>query len=88
MRLEVKTNQRQLSEYFSEIFLVTFILFFGILFFNLVYSLHKISRYYQANYLCNLILVEKSSNNFNKLGRIINQTNKQKIWEFCKLISR
>ena len=88
MRLEVKTDQRRFSEYFSEIFLVTFILFFGVLFFNVVFSLQKISRYYETNYLCNLILVEKSSKNFNKLGRIINQTNKQKIWEFCKLISR
>ena len=88
MRFEVKTDQRRFSEYFSEIFLVTFILFFGVLFFNLVLSLHKISRYYETNYLCNLILVEKSSNNFKKLGRIINQTNKQKIWDFCKGISR
>tara|TARA_B100000900_G_scaffold289087_1_gene248022 strand:+ start:120 stop:386 length:267 start_codon:yes stop_codon:yes gene_type:complete len=88
MRLEVKTDQRKFSEYFTEIFLVTFILIFGVLFFNLVFSLKKISRYYETNYLCNLILIEKSSNNFKKLGRIINQTNKQKIWDFCKVISR
>ena len=88
MRFEVKTDQRRFFEYFSEFFLVTFILFFGFLFFNLVLSLQKISRYYETNYLCNLILVEKSSNNFKKLERIINQKNKQKIWDFCKLISR
>ena len=88
MRFEVKTDQRRFSEYFSEIFLVTFIFFFGVLFFNVVFSLQKISRYYETNYLCNLILVEKSSNNFKKLERIINQKNKQKIWDFCKLISR
>ena len=88
MRFEVKTDQRRLSEYFSEIFLVTFILFFGVLFFKLVLSLQKISRYYETNYLCNLIIVEKSSSNFKKLGRIINQNNKQKIWEFCKEVTR
>ena len=88
MRFEVKTDQRRFSEYFSEIFLVTFISFFGVLFLNLVLSLQKISRYYETNYLCNLILVEKSSNNFKKLEKIINQKNKQKIWDFCKLISR
>ncbi len=88
MRLEVKTDQRRLSEYFSEISLAFFLLFFGILFFNLVLSLQKISRYYETSYLCKLILIEKSSTNFKKLGRIINQTNKQKIWEFCKVISR
>tara|TARA_Y100001978_G_scaffold173240_1_gene164006 strand:- start:68 stop:334 length:267 start_codon:yes stop_codon:yes gene_type:complete len=88
MRFEVKTDQRRFFENLSEIFLVTTTLIFGILLFNLVISLKKISRYYQTNYLCNLILVEKSSNNFKKLGRIINQTNKQKIWDFCKGISR
>ena len=88
MKFEVKTDQRRFSEYFSEIFLVTSILFFGVLFFNLVLSLQKISRYYETNYLCNLILVEKSSDNFKKLGRIIKQKEKQKIWDFCKLISR
>lgn len=84
MRFEVKTDQRRFSEYF----LVTFVLFLGVLFFNIVLSLQKISRYYETNYLCKLILVEKSSHNFKKLERIINQKNKQKIWDFCKLISR
>ena len=84
MRLEVKTDQRK----FSEIYLVVFILFFGFLFFNLLSSIQKISRHYEINHLCNLILLEKSSNNFKKLGRIINQANKQKIWDFCKLINK
>ena len=88
MRFEVKTDQRRFSEYFSEIFLVIVLLFFSVLFFNLMLSLQKISRYYETNYLCKLILVEKSSYNFKKLERIINQKNKQKIWDFCKLISR
>jgi len=88
MRFEVKTDQRRFSEYFSEIFLVTVLFFFGVLFLNLVLSFQKISRYYETNYLCKLILVEKSSYNFKKLERIINQKNKQKIWDFCKLISR
>ena len=84
MRFEVKTDQRRFSEYF----LVTFVLFLGVLFFNIVLSLQKISRYYETNYLCKLILVEKSSYNFKKLERIINQKNKQKILDFCKYISR
>ena len=88
MRFEVKTDQRRFSEHFSEILLVTFLLFFSVLFFNLMLSLQKISRHYETNYLCKLILVEKSSYNFKKLERIINQKNKQKIWDFCKLISR
>ena len=85
MRLEVKTDQRRHSKYFLEIFLVTNTFFFGVLFLNLVMSVRKISRYYQTDNLCNLILVEKSPTNFKKLGRIINQKNKQKIWDFCKV---
>ena len=88
MRLEVKTDQSRFSKYFKEIFLVTFILFFGVLFLKLLFSLQRISRYYETNFLCNLIIVEKSSTNFKKIGRIINQTNKQKIWEFCKVTTR
>ncbi len=88
MRFEVKTDQRRLSEYFSEIVLVIVLFFFGILFVNLVFNLQKISKYYETNYLCKLMLVEKSSYNFKKLERIINLKNKQKIWDFCKLISR
>jgi len=84
MRFEVKTDQRR----FSEIYLIIFVFFFGVLFFKLILSLQKISRYYETSHLCNLILVEKSSNNFKKLGRIINQTNKQKIWDFCKLTNK
>ncbi len=84
MRFEFKTDQHR----FSEIYLVIFVLFFGVLFFKLTLSIQKVSRYYETSYLCNLILVEKSSNNFKKLGRIINQTNKQKIWDFCKLINK
>ncbi len=88
MRLEVKTDQRKFSEYFSRIFLVTMTLFFSLLFLNLEFSLRKISRHYHTNYLCKLIILEKSSNDFKKLGRIINQPNKQKIWDFCKLLIR
>ena len=88
MRFEVKTDQPRFSEYFSGILLVTVLLSFGIIFFNLMLSLQKISRHYETNYLCKLILIEKSSYNFKKIERIINQKNKQKIWDFCKLISR
>ena len=70
MRLEFKTDQRKISENLSEIFLITVTLFFGILFINLVFNIRSISRYYQTNFLCNLILVDKSTNNFQKLGKL------------------
>ena len=88
MRFEVNTDQNKFSKYLSEILLVSTTLFFGILFLNLVFSVRKISRYYQTNYLCNLVIVEKSTDDFKKIGSIIKQKNKQKIWDFCKGISR
>ena len=88
MRLEVKTDKGKFSDYFSEIFLVTVTFFLGILFIFSVNNLRKISRYYQTKFLCNLVLIEKSSRDFKKLGKIINFTNKQKIWDFCKALSR
>ena len=88
MRFEVNTDQSRFSKYLSEILLVSTTLFFGILFLNLVFSVRKISRYYQTNYLCNLVIVEKSADDFKKIGSIIKQKNKQKIWDFCKGISR
>tara|TARA_Y100000589_G_C26958789_1_gene549696 strand:+ start:210 stop:476 length:267 start_codon:yes stop_codon:yes gene_type:complete len=88
MRLEFKTDQRKISESLSEIFLITVTLFFGILFINLVFNIRSISRYYQTNFLCNLILVDKSTNNFQKLAKITKQSNKQKVWDFCKVFSR
>ena len=87
MRFEVKTDQRRFSENFSEIFLVTVLLFFGVLFFNLVLSLQKISKYYETNYLCKLILVDKSPSNFKKLSKLTKQLKKQKIWDFCREFS-
>ncbi len=88
MRLEVKTDERRFPKYFSEMFFVMATLFFGFLSLNFVFSLRMISRYYETKYLCNLILVDKSSTDFKKLGRIINRTNKQKLWEFCNVISK
>ena len=88
MRFEVNTDQSRFSKYLSEIILVFTTLFFGLLFLDLVFSVRKISRYYQTNYLCKLVIVEKSADNFKRIGSIIKQKNKQKIWDFCKGISR
>ena len=87
MRFEVKTDHRRFSEYFSEFLLVTIFLFFGVLFFNLVFSLQKISKFYETNYLCKLILVDKSPANFKKLSKLTKQFKKQKIWDFCREFS-
>ena len=47
-------------------------------------QLRLISRNYEITYLCRVLIVEKSSPNFKKLSKLLNQTNKQKIWDLCR----
>ena len=86
MKFEVKTDNHDISQsYFS--FLLSFaIISIIIILSNISFKLGPISRYYEINYLCKLLLVEKTSSNFNKLSNITNQTTKQKVWDFCREI--
>jgi len=88
MRFEVKTNQNRISnELYFLIFIFMAILLSTILA-NISFNLSKLSRYYEINYLCKLILVDKSSNNFKKLIKLTNQSNKQRIWDLCREYSK
>tara|TARA_Y100000589_G_C27104369_1_gene609440 strand:- start:572 stop:838 length:267 start_codon:yes stop_codon:yes gene_type:complete len=88
MRFEVKTDQARFSENFYLIYLIIIFTFISILITFLSVSLGKISKYYEIKYLCKLNFVEKSTSNFNKLKKLTNQINKQKIWDFCKEINK
>ena len=84
MKFEVKTENEKLSENFyaaSIIFLMISILF---IIGNITIQIGKVARNYEINYLCKLLIVEKSSFDFKKLSKLTNQTSKQKIWEICK----
>ena len=83
MKFEVKTDNNDLSSYFSVFFSIVTILLIVILS-NIAIKLGKISRHYETNYLCKLLLIEKSSLNFKKLSNLTNKSSKQNIWNFCK----
>lgn len=51
---------------------------------NISFKLTTIKRFYEINYLCKLISVDKSSYNFKKLSQLTNQKSKQKIWDLCR----
>ena len=86
MKFELKTQDDDLSRSFLSVFITFAILSLIIILSNISIKLGTISRNYEINYLCKLILIEKTSANFNKLSRLTNQTTKQKMWELCREI--
>ena len=87
MKFEIKTDQNRLPDKFSLSFAISIITFFAILFTNISLNINKITSYFEINYLCRLILVDKSQENFKRLSRLTKQFKKQKIWDFCKEFS-
>ena len=87
MRFEIKTDQNRFSDKFSLSFAISIITFFAILSTNISLNINKLTSYYEINYLCKLILVDRSQINFKKLSKLTNQLNKQKIWDFCREFS-
>ena len=86
MKFEVKTQNEDFSKSFLISFSTILIIFLIIILSNISIKFGKISRHYEINYLCNLLILEKSSFNFKKLSKLTNQTSKQKMWDFCREI--
>ena len=87
MKFEIKTDQNRFSDKFSLSLAISIITFFAVLFANLSFNLNKLTSYYEINYLCRLILVDKSQSNFKKLSKLTKQLKKQKIWDLCREFS-
>ena len=86
MKFEVKTRNDDLLKSSFYIFLAFAFFSFTFILSNISIKLGKISKQYEINYLCNLLIVEKSSLNFKKLSKLTNQTSKNKMWDLCKEI--
>ena len=86
MKFEVKTHNDDRSKFTLSLFLAFALISFIIILFNISYKLGTISRYNDINYLCKLLIVEKSSLNFKKLSKLTNQISKQKMWDLCREI--
>ena len=87
MKFEIKTDQNRFSDRLSLSLAISIITFFAVLFTNISFNLNKLTSYYEINYLCRLILVDKSQTNFKKLSKLTRQLKKQKIWDFCREFS-
>ena len=84
MKFEIKTDQNRFSDRLSLSLAISIFTFFAVIFTNISFKLNKLTSYYEINYLCRLILVDKSQSNFKKLSKLTKQLKKQKIWDFCK----
>ena len=86
MKFEVKTQNEDGSKLtLSVILALAFILLIFIIS-SISIKLGTISKYYEINYLCRLLTIEKSSFNFKKLSKLTNQSTKQKMWDLCREI--
>ena len=84
MKFEIKTDQNRFSDKLSLSLAISIITFIAIIFTNISLRINKLTRYYEINYLCKLIIVDKSQSNFKKLSKLTKQIKKQKIWDFCR----
>tara|TARA_Y100000994_G_scaffold125339_1_gene102916 strand:+ start:1022 stop:1288 length:267 start_codon:yes stop_codon:yes gene_type:complete len=84
MKFEVKTQNDDFSKSSFSFFLAFVFISFIVIFSNLSIKLGTISRYYEINYLCKLLPIDKSSKNFKKLSKLTSQTSNQKIWDLCR----
>tara|TARA_Y100001933_G_scaffold225435_1_gene238743 strand:- start:197 stop:463 length:267 start_codon:yes stop_codon:yes gene_type:complete len=87
MRFELKTDQNRFSDKISLSFAILVLAFCAILVTNVSLNINKLATYQEINYLCRLIIVDKSQTNFKKLSKLTKQLKKQKIWDFCKEFS-
>tara|TARA_B100000965_G_scaffold382073_1_gene380141 strand:+ start:154 stop:420 length:267 start_codon:yes stop_codon:yes gene_type:complete len=86
MKFEVKTQNHDLSKSSFAVFLSLSLLSIIIILLNFSIKLNTLSKYYEINYLCKLLSVEKSSVIFKKLSKLTNNASKQKIWDLCREI--
>ena len=84
MKLELKTENEKYSKSFLNVFGTFFIIVIVIIFSDIAIKLGTISRHYQTDYSCKLLVVEKSTSNFKKLFKLSKIKSKQRILEFCK----
>tara|TARA_Y100000991_G_C21793262_1_gene272215 strand:+ start:156 stop:422 length:267 start_codon:yes stop_codon:yes gene_type:complete len=86
MKFEIKTQNDDYTKSFFTVFLIFGAISSFAIISNISIKLGKISRYYEINYYCKRLTIDKSSTNFKKLSKLINQTSKEKIWFFCREI--
>ena len=86
MRFELKTDHNNILNTPNWLLFFSAFVFLIILLSDLSLNIKRISRNYEIDYLCRLVLVDKSSSNFKRLSKLTRQESKSKVWEYCKSI--
>ena len=86
MKFEVKTQNDDLWKSSFTVLLSIAIFSFIVVLSNISIKLGAISRHYEIKYLCNLLMIEKSSLHFKKLSKLTTLNTKQKMWDLCREI--
>ena len=86
MKFELKSENENYLNSFSNIFKTVSFIALIIFFCNVALKLGIVSRHYQLEYNCKLLSVEKSKPNFQELSRLSNLKSKQRILDFCREI--
>ena len=84
MKFELKTENDDYLNLFSNFIKTIFSLALIIIFFDVALKLRLISRNYKIDYNCRLLSIEKSTTNFKKIKKLLKIKSKQRIWEFCR----
>tara|TARA_Y100001968_G_scaffold208709_1_gene191813 strand:+ start:9 stop:275 length:267 start_codon:yes stop_codon:yes gene_type:complete len=88
MKFEIKTQKEAFYRPLTSLLIYLVISSFIILISNISIKLARISRYYEINFLCKLLVVDKSTTNFKRLSKLLSQTSKQKTWDICKEVAK
>ena len=88
MKFEFKTENDHFFKQFYSLFIFFIRISSIIIMTNISFKLTTIKRFYEINYFCKLLSVDKSSYNFKKLSKLSNIKSKQKIWDLCREMVR
>ena len=88
MKFELKTENENYTKSISQFFGIVFFITLIIILCDASLKLGIISRYFQIDYNCRLLSVEKSKSNFKTLSKLSNLKSKQQIWEFCREVNK
>ena len=84
MKFELKTENDDYKKLFANFIKAIFSIVLIIIFCDVALKLGLISRNYEIEYNCKILVLEKSTTNFKKLYKLSKIKSKQKIWEFCR----
>ena len=84
MKFEFKTEKDHFLKQFYSVSIFFISISIIIIMSNISFKLTTIKRFYEINYYCKLLSIDKSSSNFKKLSKLSNEKSKQKILNICR----